>query len=447
MRAAARPGIPRWCDPPARRSRRRDHGTFPAMARRKVDAIVVGSGPNGLAAAIAIAQAGRSVRVLEAAPTIGGGTRSEELTLPGLPPRRLLGDPSARPGLALPAAAAAGPARARVRASGDPAGTPARRWQRRRARTARSTRRPTGSASTPARTGALIGPLVEDCGRADRRPRRTARGRRGIRSRATRFAASRAALGERPRSRALPGRARARAARGQRRALDAAARASGDRRVRSDPDAARARASAGRRPSGARRPIADSMASLAPLARGGDRDGRRGALARRARRCALRAVRPDAAPAARDRRRRASRSATAARSRASARPRGLQARLRARRSGALEGRGLPARGHRAPRRHARGDRRAEDEVARGVHPRRPYVLVAQQSLFDADRAPAGSHTLWAYCHVPNGSSTDMTAADRGSDRALRTRLPRPDPGAPRHGPGRAAGAQRELPRR
>ena len=47
------------------------------------DAIVVGAGPNGLAAAIALARAGRSVRVLEAEPEIGGGTRTEELTLPG----------------------------------------------------------------------------------------------------------------------------------------------------------------------------------------------------------------------------------------------------------------------------------------------------------------------------------------------------------------------------
>ena len=39
---------------------------------------------------------------------------------------------------------------------------------------------------------------------------------------------------------------------------------------------------------------------------------------------------------------------------------------------------------------------------------RPYVLLAQQSLFDAKRAPAGRHTAWAYCHVPNGSSVDMT---------------------------------------
>lgn len=51
----------------------------------------------------------------------------------------------------------------------------------------------------------------------------------------------------------------------------------------------------------------------------------------------------------------------------------------------------------------------EEAVGRGEHPERPFVLVAQQSLFDATRAPAGKHTLWAYCHVPNGSTVDMTA--------------------------------------
>lgn len=43
-----------------------------------------------------------------------------------------------------------------------------------------------------------------------------------------------------------------------------------------------------------------------------------------------------------------------------------------------------------------------------THPEAPYVLVAQQSLFDETRAPDGQHTCWAYCHVPNGSTKDMT---------------------------------------
>lgn len=46
----------------------------------------------------------------------------------------------------------------------------------------------------------------------------------------------------------------------------------------------------------------------------------------------------------------------------------------------------------------------------GRHSQRPFVLLAQPTLFDGTRAPQGKHTAWAYCHVPNGSTADMTEA-------------------------------------
>lgn len=51
---------------------------------------------------------------------------------------------------------------------------------------------------------------------------------------------------------------------------------------------------------------------------------------------------------------------------------------------------------------------SEQLVASGKKADRPFVLLAQQSLFDATRAPAGQQTAWAYCHVPNGSTKDCT---------------------------------------
>ncbi|MGD1090221.1 MAG: NAD(P)/FAD-dependent oxidoreductase [Verrucomicrobiota bacterium] len=53
--------------------------------------------------------------------------------------------------------------------------------------------------------------------------------------------------------------------------------------------------------------------------------------------------------------------------------------------------------------------RAEADVASRRHPERPYCIVVQSSLVDPTRAPEGKGTLWAYCHVPNGSSVDMTS--------------------------------------
>lgn len=52
---------------------------------------------------------------------------------------------------------------------------------------------------------------------------------------------------------------------------------------------------------------------------------------------------------------------------------------------------------------------SESNIWQGKHNQDPYVLLTQQSLFDSSRAPEGQHTGWAYCHVPHGSTQDMTA--------------------------------------
>ncbi|MFN2151360.1 MAG: phytoene desaturase family protein, partial [Anaerolineales bacterium] len=51
---------------------------------------------------------------------------------------------------------------------------------------------------------------------------------------------------------------------------------------------------------------------------------------------------------------------------------------------------------------------SEKAVWRGNHPEKPLVLLAQQSLFDPSRSPNGQHTAWAYCHVPHGSTQDVS---------------------------------------
>ena len=90
---------------------------------------------------------------------------------------------------------------------------------------------------------------------------------------------------------------------------------------------------------------------------------------------------------------------------------------------------------------------SERAVWRGEHPERPYVLFVQQTLFDPTRAPAGKHTAWAYCHVPHGSTVDMTGRIEAQIERLAPRFPRPHPG-PEHAHRRRDGrVQPQLCRR
>ena len=90
---------------------------------------------------------------------------------------------------------------------------------------------------------------------------------------------------------------------------------------------------------------------------------------------------------------------------------------------------------------------AEREVWRGRHPERPFVLLSQPSLFDPSRAPEGRHTAWAYCHVPNGSGFDMTDRIEAQVGAFRAGVPRAGPEEKRSAAGGFGGVQSELRRR
>ncbi len=377
------------------------------MSTRPVDAIVVGAGPNGLAAAIVLAQAGRSVRVLEAAATVGGGTRTAELTLPGF--RHDVCSAIHPLGLASPALrqlplAAHGlefvqPEIALAHPLDDGSAVALHR-------SVDETARGLGEDADAYR--ALIGPFADDWeSLVDqfvgplRPPRHPVA--------ATRFglAAIRSAAGL--------ARARFRGDRAQ--ALFA-----GNAAHAFQPLERAATASFGLvllmlghgvgwpAAAGGSQSIADAMASLLRSLGGEIETGT--AVRSLAELGDARAVLLDVTP---------------------------------RQVLALAGDALPPRYRRALARYRYGPgafkldyaldgpvpwiasecRRAgtvhlggtlaeiaasEAEVAAGRHPRRPYVLVAQQSLFDRTRAPEGAHTLWAYCHVPNGSTVDMTTA-------------------------------------
>ena len=132
----------------------------------------------------------------------------------------------------------------------------------------------------------------------------------------------------------------------------------------------------------------------------------------------------------------------------SLRARRLQDGLGAERAGAVAGRAAAA----APARFisaARWRRSPRRSATRGTARMRRARTCSSCSRPSSirSRAPAGRHTLWAYCHVPHGVDRGHDARDRGSDRALRARLPRLRRRTPRDGPRRDGAPQREPGRR
>jgi phytoene dehydrogenase-like protein len=371
------------------------------------DAIVVGSGPNGLAAAIALAQAGRSVLVLEAAATIGGGTRTAELTLPGfrhdvcsaihplaLASPFLRGLPLREHGLEFvhPEIPLAHPLddgtavllHRSVEETAQGLGVDADAY--------RHLVQPLADG-WEALVEDLLGPLrpprhpIEDV-RFARSGLRSARGLAG-----SRFAGSRAQV-------LLAGNAAH-----SMRPLTAPATAGFGLTLMMLGHAVGWPAAVG-----GSQAIAEAMASLLRSLGGEIETGREVRSAGEVR--GVRAVLFDLSP-----------RQVAAIAGDELAPRYRRALGRFRHGPgvfkldyALDG-PVPWTApecRRAGTLHLGGSLEeiagAEAEVARGRHAARPFVLAAQQSLFDASRAPAGAHTLWAYCHVPNGSAVDATEA-------------------------------------
>ena len=91
--------------------------------------------------------------------------------------------------------------------------------------------------------------------------------------------------------------------------------------------------------------------------------------------------------------------------------------------------------------------RSESDVWSERESEHPFCIVVQPSVVDSSRAPAGHHTLWGYCHVPNGSTYDMTERIEAQIERFAPGLPRPDPRARDRRPRRCRGAQPELRRR
>jgi phytoene dehydrogenase-like protein len=377
------------------------------VAEREPEAVVVGAGPNGLAAAVRLAQAGVPVRVIEAADEVGGGTRSAELTLPGfvhdvcsaVHPLGILSPflrqlPLERHGLVWlrPRASVAhpmddGPAVMLYRSlerTGDGLGRDARAWAR--------LVRPF-LADPHALLADVMAPL-----RVPAHPLLFARfGVRGA------FSANRLARlcfrGERARAlfagcaahSILPLSQPLTAALGLLFALTA--------HVEEWPVA-----------QGGSGAIARALASLLESLGGRIETGRR--IERLDQLPAARAVLFDTSPA------------QLARIAGDALPAGYRRRLARYRYGpgvfkldwALDG-PIPWRDpacREASTVHVGGTLEeicaSERDMYRGRHAERPFLILCQQSEVDPTRAPAGKHTGYAYCHVPHASPVDMTAA-------------------------------------
>jgi phytoene dehydrogenase-like protein len=372
---------------------------------RSYDAVVVGAGPNGLAAAVVLAEAGRSVLVLEAKPTIGGGCRTEDVTLPGFhhdlcaaihpmgivsPLLRRL--PLEKFGLTWKHAPAplahpfddgsAAVLHRSLTATGATLGEDAEAWER--------VMRPFLKDSD-----AFFADILKPV-RVPRHPLRMARfGAIGLRSCASvvrsRFRGAKA--------RALFGGCAAHSFL----ALDATASASFGLVL-----ALVGHATDWPCAEGGSARIIDSLAAYLQSMGGRIEVGRD--VRSLADLPAARAVLFDVAPSALER------------IAGAELPAGFRRQLRRFKQGpgvfkidwALSGQ-IPWKAPeclRAATVHVAGtfDELAQSEraVVDGRVAERPFVLVAQQSMFDPTRAPAGHHTGWAYCHVPHASTTDMT---------------------------------------
>ena len=370
------------------------------------DAVIVGSGPNGLAAAITLARAGRSVLVIEGGATVGGGMRTQEITLPGFRhdicsaihplglgspffrslPLDQFGLAWVQPELPLAHPLDDGTAVALHRSIDQTAasiGADGQAWAQLMGPLA---------AAWPTLAPALLGPLPL----SPHLPALTRFGLNALPS--ARWLAEYRFQGERARAlfaglaahSFLPLDQMLTASFGL--VLGILGHAVGWPAAR-----------------GGSQSIADAMARYLQSL-GGDIVCRLdGGLAGRVAPVQSRAARRDAAPVAGVGRRPvadslcAAGSPTIAMGQASSRSTML---CQSRFPGRPQSAGWPGRSTWAAR--WMRSRSSERSTTLGRHPERPYVLIAQQSLFDSTRAPEGKHTLWAYCHVPHGSEEDMT---------------------------------------